>query len=113
MKAIIAKQTKINNRVAEGQQGQIDALKTTIKEKDRLLNESNRVKAVLETRLTQSEKMVTELRQERLGLIEERDQMKALRKELMTEIQYHSGQETHYRAERMRKALQEQGEENE
>jgi prefoldin subunit 5 len=35
----------------------------------------------------------------------------ALRKELMTEIQYHSGQETHYRAERMRKALQEQGDE--
>jgi Flp pilus assembly protein TadD len=78
LKAIIAKQTKINNRVSEGQQGQIDTLKTTIKEKDRLLNESNRVKAALETRLNQSEKMVTELRQERLGLIEERDQMRAL-----------------------------------
>lgn len=80
LKAVIAKQIKINGRVVEGQQDQIDALKEKIKEKDKRLTESNRTMAELETRLTQSEKMVTELRQERNGLIEERDQMRALLK---------------------------------
>jgi Flp pilus assembly protein TadD len=80
LKAVIAKQTKINSRVVEGQQNQIDALKEKIKEKDKRLTESNRTMAELEARLTQSEKMVTELRQERNGLIEERDQMRALLK---------------------------------
>ncbi|MEN8870148.1 MAG: tetratricopeptide repeat protein [Akkermansiaceae bacterium] len=80
LKAVIAKQTKINSRVTEGQQDQIDALKATIKEKDRLMAESNRVKSELEARLIQSEKMVTELRLERNGLIEERDQMRVLLK---------------------------------
>ncbi len=80
LKAVIAKQIKINGRVVEGQQVQIDALKEKIKEKDKRLTESNRTMAELETRLTQSEKMVTELRQERNGLIEERDQMRALLK---------------------------------
>ena len=80
LKAVIAKQIKINGRVVEGQQDQIDALKEKIKEKDKRLTESNRTMAELEARLTQSEKMVTELRQERNGLIEERDQMRALLK---------------------------------
>lgn len=78
LKAVIAKQTTINNRVVDGQQDQIDALKETIKQKNQLLTDSNRAKAILETRLTQSEKMVTELRQERTGLIEERDQLRSL-----------------------------------
>jgi Flp pilus assembly protein TadD len=80
LKAVIAKQTKINGRVVEGQQDQIDALRETIKEKDRLITESNRVKTELEARLIQSEKMVAELRQERNSLIEERDQMRGLLK---------------------------------
>ena len=78
--AVIEKQTRINGRVVEGQQEQIDALKVIIKEKDALITESNKTVKDLRTQLDQSESMVTELRQERDGLIEERDQMKSLLK---------------------------------
>ena len=78
--AVIEKQTRINGRVVEGQQEQIDALKVIIKEKDALITESNKTVKELRTQLDQSESMVTELRQERDGLIEERDQMKSLLK---------------------------------
>ena len=78
--AVIEKQTRINGRVVEGQQEQIDALKVIIKEKDALIIESNKTVKDLRTQLDQSESMVTELRQERDGLIEERDQMKSLLK---------------------------------
>lgn len=78
--AVIEKQTRINGRVVEGQQEQIDALKATIKEKDALIAESNQTIKDLRVQLEQSESMVAELRQERDGLVEERDQMKALLK---------------------------------
>jgi len=78
--AVIEKQTRINGRVVEGQQEQIDALKVIIKEKDALITESNKTVKDLRTQLDQSESMVTELRQERDGLVEERDQMKSLLK---------------------------------
>jgi len=80
LEAIIAKQTRINGQVVEGQQEQIQALKKTIKTKDALIAEVNRNADSLAQQLKQSERMVGELRSEREGLIEERDQMKALLK---------------------------------
>ena len=80
LKAVIAKQTKINNRVVIGQQDEINALRDTIKEKDRLLAEASRASEQLKTQLAQSEKMVTELQKERASLVEERDQMRILLK---------------------------------
>jgi len=80
LEAIITKQTEINGKVAEGQQQQIAALQKTIKEKDQLIAEVHRNVESLAQQLKQSEQMVGELRTERDGLIEERDQMKALLK---------------------------------
>lgn len=80
LKAIIKKQTEINGRVVEGQLDQIEALKETIEKKDALIARQTRDMEGLRTQLAQSDKMVGELRQERDGLIEERDQMKALLK---------------------------------
>lgn len=80
LEAVIAKTTKINGRVVEGQQDQIDALRATVKEKDALIAEVNRTVDDLAKQLKQSEKMVDELQVERDGLIDERDQMKALLK---------------------------------
>ncbi len=74
--AIIEKQTQINGRVVEGQLDQIDALKETIKKRDASLAETNRAMKALATQLAQSNKMVDELREERAGLITERNQLR-------------------------------------
>ncbi|MGB0328451.1 MAG: tetratricopeptide repeat protein [Akkermansiaceae bacterium] len=80
LKAVIDKQTKVSGLVVKGQRDQIDKLKATIEQKDALLARKNKLVESLQTRLTQSEQMVTQLRQERDTLIEERDQMKVLLK---------------------------------
>ncbi|MFT7173542.1 MAG: DNA repair exonuclease SbcCD ATPase subunit, partial [Paracoccaceae bacterium] len=80
LEAVIAKQSKINGDVAEGQQDQIDVLRATVKEKDALIAEVNRTVDDLAKQLKQSERMVTELQVERDGLVDERDRMKSLLK---------------------------------
>ena len=80
LEAIIAKQSKINGRVVEGQQEQIDKLRKVIVERDAIIAEVNRTVDDLSQQLTQSQKMVKELESERENLIGERDQMKALLK---------------------------------
>ncbi len=80
LEAIIDKQTKINGKVVEGQQEQIEKLRTVIKERDAMIAEVNETVDDLTKQLTQSQKMVAELEVERDSLIGERDQMKALLK---------------------------------
>jgi hypothetical protein len=80
LKAVIEKQTEVSGSVVKGQRDQIDKLKATIEQKDALLARKNELVNSLQTQLAQSEQMVTQLRQERDTLIEERDQMKILLK---------------------------------
>jgi Flp pilus assembly protein TadD len=80
LRAVIARQTEINGKVAEGQKEQIAALKATIAEKDALIAKVNQDFETLQKQLRQSEQMVAQLRQERDTLEEERDQMKVLLK---------------------------------
>jgi len=80
LNAVIAKQSRVSGAVVKGQQEQIKALKATIAEKDALMANERKLVASLRTRLAQSEGMVTQLKQERDLLVEERDQMKVLLK---------------------------------
>lgn len=77
---LIAKQSEINGRLAEGQEAQIQALKATIAEKDSLLKQSQQAQESLQQQLTQANQMVTELRDEQEKLLTERSQMQALLK---------------------------------
>ncbi|YCM45571.1 tetratricopeptide repeat protein [Verrucomicrobiaceae bacterium 227] len=76
--AVIEKQTKINGQVVEGQQEQIDALRKSMAEKDKLMAEVRKKNKDLEVQLAQSQTMVSELQAERDTLIAEKNQMAAL-----------------------------------
>lgn len=76
--AVIKQQGKINSRVVEGQQKQIDALRRQMKEKDQIIAESNRRLKQLSTQLEQSRAMVADLQDERETLIREKQEMSTL-----------------------------------
>lgn len=80
LEAVVREQTDVNARVIKGQQDQIDSLRRTIKEKDRLYGESLAQIKDLKIQLEQSDAMMTELQRQRSAIAEERDHMANLLK---------------------------------